>query len=957
MLKIFRAQKVEPKMDLIAQLSSDKKEKLILNELLNILKIEPSLIQKEYILKRHLFHIIVLKDLAVVMKGMLDSIYKPLAFQADRKKETVIHYAVRKFESSTKMLDLLLGYLPTLIDIPNKRGQTALHLAVSSGKIAAIKTLVKHSADPDRKDENGKTPRDYAVNQPKLIEALISINLSNLHFNQQFPMLDGEHTSREAVLQLTERFSMLRLASESDDSWDDISYLSSESSRTQSDDTQTPSSSKNSDRSDDVPSSVMLAESSNNSENNVENVQEKIVFTLTDLREGHVEKLRQYLISGEDPDKNIFLSRPLIIQAFILATSENSDKTGSLIDQFYLLLEYGLLENKNSKISFKALVRDRPNCLPILQGGMSHLSWQLRAQTLAHHHQLSTYGSRLDRVLYRNGLGLRVPDVLKELDYYELSDIYKIKKEIVEIFDILCACKENKKAERIFDKALITTAAQGILNTLSPLEIVDCLTKLFLHFDVQQRLTACMIVKELMRYDIFNSMVCSEELFFAIKRFSNIIRDSFSDGDEISEILLQIFDEKKNAFYHRAANNYRCLQECISIPELSEKLIPVQMIVKNAIASDGVDQEKWVKIFSNEIRKMTVHFYQNLRVSEFYNLAWKKAQSDETHSNINKEIQLYNMLSNFIVDEILACSPMDVPRALGFFILVARELCCSADTGPDMNGLSKVVGALLKNPISRMNSMLSQLPGEISSILRQIQILSGAEFNYKWQREVTNNFQMTFMFAGMLTKDVVMCFEGNENNPLALAETLGIIFRKILDLQSQLHYKPVFFKTDLMQYLLKNYANVDEDEIATKQYAASYRAVPPTSEKPLELDSIDSVEKLFDLLSEFITNEMIPHVIYFQGKSFTIGSMIKPLFQVFTDLNMKEQCAIAQGDNAKKMQRYLEKIVVLTKEKYFISQNPLVFAMLYSKHKLQSVHPDEILSLASVVRKKRLRFK
>ncbi|WP_057624630.1 RasGEF domain-containing protein [Candidatus Berkiella cookevillensis] len=934
---MFKTQRVEPKKDLLALLSSDKKEKSILNALLNTLKIDPSLIQKEYILKRHLFHIIVLKDLAVVMKGMLDSIYKPLAFQADRKKETVIHYAVRKFESSTKMLDLLLEYLPSLIDIPNKRGQTALHLAVSDGKVAAIKTLIRHNADPDRKDESSKTSRDYAVDQPKLIEALISINLNNLHFNQQFPVLDGEHTSREAVVQLTERFSMLRLASESDDSWDDISYLSSESSRTQSDGIQTPSSSKNSDRSDDLSSPTLLAGASNSSEKSAEDTQEEIVFTLADLREGHVDKLRRYLISGGDPDKNIFLSRPLIIQAFILAaSSEHSENASALTEQFYLLLEYGLLENQNSKINFKALVRDRPNCLPILQGGMNHLSWQLRAQALAHRHQLSIYGSHLDRILYRNGLGLRIPDIFRELDYHELSEIYGIKEEIVEVFDLLCACKANKQAARVFDKTLISITAQGILNTLSPIEILDCLIKLFPHFDVQQRLTACMIVKELMRDDIFNIMVCSDEFFFAIKKFTNTVRDVFADGDEIAEKLLQIFDEKKNIFYHRAASNYRCLQECISIPGLSEKLISVQMIIKNGIESEGAEQEKWLKFFANEIRKITIHFYQDLRVSEFYNLAWKKNQSNEAYSSINKEIQLYNMLSNFIVDEILVCPPIDIPRALSFFILVARELCCSADTtGPDMNGLSKIVGALLKNPISRMNSMLSQLPCEINSILRQIQILSGAESNYKWQREVTNNFQTTFMFTGMITKDIVMCFEGNETNPLALAETLGAIFRKILEIQSQLHYKPVFFKTDLIQHLLKNYANIDEDDIATKQYAASCRAVAPASEMPLDLDEIDNLVKLFNILSEFTKTETIPHEICFKKKIFTIGSMIQPLLELFTELNAKEASFIEQKHNAKKMHTHLEDLFALTKDKYFITQNPLVFTRLYSQHRSQ----------------------
>lgn len=954
----MKSKKTDQVVDLIELLGADKKEKSILNRLLKALRADPSLIQKEYVLKRHLLHFIVLKDRVAVMQGMLDSIYKPLAFQPDRKKQSILHYAVQKFENSPEMLILLLERLPELTDQPDHEGKTALHLAVEAGKLPAIKLLInKGHADPDRKDNAGKSPRDYAIGQPKLIEALISLNLDHVHFNQQFPALDKVQLSPDATEQLTKRFAALKLSPENTQCSQDLPELgaSYDSSKTQSDEATTPLSGIRSDRSDDFSSSHTVSHAStplgisprlhSNQEVGTVETSQKPDITFADMQEGCIDKLSQYLISGGDPDKNIFLSRSLIIQAFVFATpSEHSEQSvetlNALKEQFYLLLEYGVLENKAYKEKFMSLVWERSNCLPVLKEGIRRLSWRLRSLALEQRHQLSVFSEQLDKMLYGRGLGLRVPDVFTALDYPTLSQSCMLKQEYIQLFDLLCACKASKQADRVFDKVLSATTILGLLNSFTPAEILDYLIKLFPHFDVQQRLTACMVVKELMLFDIFNVAMNSHEFAAAIQQFAELARNYVNNGKEISETLLKILQTKSMPLNSRMQSNYECLQECLSIPKLAGDFLSAQTVVRKGIYSEGAEQTEWVELFADELRNSTLQFYQNLRVSEFYNLAWKKEPQGVSHSTINNEIQLYNMVSNFIADEILACAPIDIPRALNFFVLVARELCYSHDTGPDMNGLSKVTGALSKNPISRMKTMMNQLSPEMKDGLAQVLALAGAESNYKWQRAVAKGFQSTFMFTGVITKDVVMCFEGNENDPLALAQTLGIVFRNILDIQAQLRYKPIFFRTNLSQYLLAHYANIDEEALATNQYAASCRAVPLASEQALDLDKIESIEKLFDILADFSTTGMIPHTILAKGKTFSIGNMIAPLHLLFTDLNEKEACSDIQMQNTQKMREHLEKLFVLTKDKYFITQNPLLLTVQYSNRKAHSTHSD-----------------
>ena len=62
------------------------------------------------------------------------------------------------------------------IDAPNKRGETPLILAVQRRQLAMVKFLLKHGADPDKRDSfAGYSARDYVKQDTRSREIIKAI--------------------------------------------------------------------------------------------------------------------------------------------------------------------------------------------------------------------------------------------------------------------------------------------------------------------------------------------------------------------------------------------------------------------------------------------------------------------------------------------------------------------------------------------------------------------------------------------------------------------------------------------------------------------------------------------------------------------------------------------------------------------------------------------------------------
>jgi ankyrin repeat protein len=57
-------------------------------------------------------------------------------------------------------------------NVPDERGWTAVHQAVSRGNVKMLQDLLAAGGDASRTDNEGLTPRDYAFPKRKLLEIL-----------------------------------------------------------------------------------------------------------------------------------------------------------------------------------------------------------------------------------------------------------------------------------------------------------------------------------------------------------------------------------------------------------------------------------------------------------------------------------------------------------------------------------------------------------------------------------------------------------------------------------------------------------------------------------------------------------------------------------------------------------------------------------------------------------------
>lgn len=958
MLRFKRKQTTADNIDLLKMIDHPDGQEKALNTILKSLHKHRHLASQTYFFERTIFHYLVMRKKVIIASGLMSSEFFPMVFLTDRTNQSVVHYAVQTKHYDEEMLQLLIKTIPALVDSPDKKGQTPLIKAVLDKNTNAAKSLVTlGNANIYRKDNSQKSAYDYALDDPTMRATIVTpIHLDNTAFQTAFHSAFSTSTmqkqSPEALAELTERFSNLRLTASSSHeskSSSEQSPHSAPSHLTQGHDTSytdsgnmlhsnsteidTSSASQGTSktfttandsttqysapyRTHDLLSStsaldILTADSSEalSCDDDVSDNQSGFTtLGLAELRSANLRRLSEFLIDGGDPNVKVIANRRVIHQAFIYATLPPDSSfcetltephqvrlRSRLAEQFYLLLMCSPLEDTGEEDVFFKLSNQRPHSLEILTEAENRLNIAFNAKTIELRFQLQSASEKIDQFLFRAGLGKSTPDPITEkTDHYyaewaiELNESNKVLKanaSYIQIINLLCENHDTAKDDRVFNKNDITYSALGLQNYLPASEIVLYLVGMLPRFDLYQKLTAILLVKELLMTDVHHQL--ANDLLFcrAIEAFTCAIQSDSSlppSAGEQSALLNEIYELKLNYTADLIIINKHVLQKCQRYHVDCHQAMSIDTLLKSALTSETKERQNCVIKFAQDLNSLSIMFFQDVHLDEFHNKAWERENKNATSPNIVEHLNLYNRVVNLITDSILRMPAEEIPYAIAFCVEVAQMLCEGNDPiGPDLNAAMKILGALDIGPISRMASVLERVPQHQQQLLGELLELTNPAHNYSWQRKLIAQMPHTLPFCGILTKDIINILENT--NLLAKIKLLGKNFSEIIRAQVSVSGRQIRLNTNIV-YAANYYADLDADTVTDRQYEMSYRVVPLASEQPADFDAISSLDALFKMLDNMISAQNIPHKIKHQGRINIQGDIIPVTCDVYHSL-------------------------------------------------------------------------
>ncbi|MGE3320167.1 MAG: RasGEF domain-containing protein [Candidatus Berkiella sp.] len=500
----------------------------------------------------------------------------------------------------------------------------------------------------------------------------------------------------------------------------------------------------------------------------------------------------------------------------------------------------------------------------------------------------------------------------------------------------LCASlsrEDDVVARKVFDKQYTAQVVQGLLAMKPASDILQDIHDLWVAFDKGQKLTAIFVVKELVIRDP-NCQLLKEDHSEALEALFEKIKSDFkSHASMMTRLLKNLVNTNKGLQNNPAYSKYRkhCRRTLSSERSAGERSFE-QLLLETAELKTKKQQSN-ITLITNEFDSLSLSFFHNVELSEYYQCAWQGEQREVTSPNIVRHTEFFNQASNFIQNFILqASSNEEFAARFSLFVRVAARLAQPHNgMPPNLDGIMLIMLSIDSFNIVRAKSCTERLSADDKKQLEQLRKMVDPLGGFKNYREIVKAAKFALVSSGRVQTEISLAYENEELQHRL--ETTGKALLNFLDFQKEARTIPFRFKTDLVHQLASKQHDFDE----THQLCLSGKFAP------IMLEAM--TPKMFeDFLNTIINTKIIPNMSFDgnyyppEGIIIPVVAKLKEIAESDTDDEYKKELLI----NAKKL---VIKLTKLINKEFDLAQAAPKLSPILSKrsNSIEVEHPPTLL--------------
>lgn len=774
------------------------------------------------------FHLLVNKKKDVVLEFILkNGTFNHIALIPDERESSILCYAIMQDDVCLKTLNLILTYLPDLINRIDLQGNTALHLAIMHRKIEAIKALRKtEQVDVDLPNQNGDTPATLAGNDPELIRAMMHNNLSTETPPQAVSNKKRPNSNRTSTRAVPLRSTFWKERSKSIRS---TTFLVSPEHLTTS---LSPLAASSADVFAKTKSPHRLRSSSHEAFENSAITKDPI-------------KIQQGLFKRENYKnypESLFLMLLDVAKDGIIQAEDLS-----LVNKFIeICLCYPFLSTnetlKNTLFSKPAnfhvlsyILKQLQTVQPLMAQQLDEYQNRIKFMTWNFEEQMnkssSSFASSSSDIIAPTS-----PDLIQSL----WITIVGRQEHTIDNNG-----EKNKSVIYDFNYEMATQRIVG-LNTIYPFEqIIEQINLLFPTLNNCQRLNANYLVWQMIIHDP-TSLETKKDW---IKKFKRVNKKSHDGLGKAGTFFNEKLFDLEEFVLQRAPliRNVLLFQKWLHEAQFVEGKKDLDSVISSALRKKTGQRDREVSIICDELINITLSLFQRVTLRE---LGVGCYDNKEITPNIVAYTEFKNKLISYMVNKILNEPEGKQTNAIKFMLELAQHLYKPRATNQlDLNSLSLIVGVLNINGISRLKEVFAALSTSEKELLAKINKLvrdnNGnnvlPEFG-SYQTQITRNKETTCSFLN--------------REEIDRAEIQGKILGQFHLIQSLIQSQFVCFRTNMNNFIAQFNAP-SESILDLKSFRLRRR---PTDVVNLTDSELSPIQLLAKINTELLENGIIPYL-------------------------------------------------------------------------------------------------